>query len=751
MEKGERFRGGGALLLWLLWACLCVTACGPQAEETEKSANSAAPSPVSGLVYTSEWTPFPTQTDSFFSSCVSGEAVYVANGRGKSIQRIPLEGGEAQALPAYAPAQAEGSFLSGINSLRTGEDGTLWVVEQVTGPEINTEVLRQLDGEGAELFRFSAPGLAGKLGASSVYDMLQDNDGDIWAISDRSLAQLDREGEVRFTLPLDTDTLGTKLILLGDGRVGTLGQSRDVPGRTGVCLRVADKAAQDWGETYPLPGHTYANFVYDGGGDVLFYYLSGESLWAWRQGAEAGEQILDWMAANVDGTYVHTLSFLPDGRLAAVMSAYSGTGAGFFLLTPAEAGALPERKALTYGTMNMVTRERTAILEFNRTNPDYYITVTDYAQDTDWTAGRTRLVTEVLAGKGPDIINVGQLGGADYWEAAGLLEDLWPYIDADPEIDRGDLMERVFQAYERDGKLYQLSGEFRFMTLTGAAKAVGEAMSWTPEEFWAALENMPEGCVPLSIYGSRENMLRQLLALHGERFVDWGAGTCGFDSQAFKDLLAFCASLSDQGPEGGDAAALVSGRLMLCEWQLTDFYDVQQKSYLLGGPVTFVGYPNPWGEVGTAFFLADSLAMSSTCAYKDGAWAFLRELLLPRGDAALSAAISYFPTNRADFQRMAEAAMTPEMVNGKEVSTRGESFGELDGVMLRYDRYAVTQAEYDQLMALYNAVDRAYREDRDLNEIVTSAAGAYFAGDKSIDEAAALVQRRAEIYVNERR
>ena len=55
-------------------------------------------------------------------------------------------------------------------------------------------------------------------------------------------------------------------------------------------------------------------------------------------------------------------------------------------------------------------------------------------------------------------------------------------------------------------------------------------MTWTGEELWAALESMPEGCVPLSIYGSKENMLRLLLSLYGERFVDWEAGTCAFES-----------------------------------------------------------------------------------------------------------------------------------------------------------------------------------------------------------------------------
>lgn len=422
----------GMLTLLVLLACLCPAACGNAPKESEPPSGA----PLGAAAYTAAWTPFPGQTDSFFYSCVSGGGVYVADSWGRSILRFPLEGGEAQALPAYAPAEAgEQPAATFLSSLRAGEDGALWVVEYVTGPEvIDTYVLRRLDGEGAELFRFSAPGLARKLEASSVYDMLQDDDGDICAVTDRCFALLDREGEIRFTLPLDTDVFDTKLIRLGDGRVGALGQTRDVSGGARPCLRVVDKAAQDWGETYPLPARTYRDFVYDGSGEALFYYLKGESLYAWRQGEE--EQVLDWMAASVDGTQVRSLAVLPDGRVAAVMSVHSGTGAGFFLLTPVEAGALPERQRLTYGTMDMVSSERTAILAFNRTNPDYYIEATDYAQGQDRAAGRTRLVTEVLAGKGPDIVNIGQLG-ADYWETAGLLEDLWPYIDADPEIGRG--------------------------------------------------------------------------------------------------------------------------------------------------------------------------------------------------------------------------------------------------------------------------------------------------------------------------
>ena len=68
-------------------------------------------------------------------------------------------------------------------------------------------------------------------------------------------------------------------------------------------------------------------------------------------------------------------------------------------------------------------------------------------------------------------------------------------------------------------------------------------------------------------------------------------------------------------------------------------------------------------------------------------------------------------------------------------------------ICVRYDK--VSQEEYDQIMALYNAVDTFYRQNINLETIIEEAAGAYFAGDKSLDETAELIQNRAKLYVSE--
>ncbi len=58
-------------------------------------------------------------------------------------------------------------------------------------------------------------------------------------------------------------------------------------------------------------------------------------------------------------------------------------------------------------------------------------------------------------------------------------------------------------------------------------------------------------------------------------------------------------------------------------------------------------------RTGSSFSLYSRLAISSASEHKDGAWAFLRTLLLPSGNLT-GDNCDYFPTNRADFEKMAE-------------------------------------------------------------------------------------------------
>lgn len=757
MKKMSRVLRAGSIIP--LFALLLLTACGGKGD--------------GDIVYVPERVAFTSQLQSVSGSCAIGDTFYLlgqADNRGSGYQllRLSARGGEAEALPDYRSALPAGGGFALAGTLRAGGDGTLWVMERLLLQTVSEDrksvsaeevhILRNLDGDGRELSRFEYGSLEEKLGLGYVFDLLVDGGGDVFAKAEQGAALLDEAGEARFTLEPES-RFDSELVRLGDGRIGMTCAAADAPGEFTWSLRTVDKEAGDFGESYSLTAGTpnFAN-VYDGDGNALFYYKIGDTLKVWREGAEEGEPLANMVDAGIGAYDLNMVSFLPDGRLAIQSgNGWSGSSpVSLDILTAADAGRAQNKKTLTYATLQLTGNQRSAIMDFNRSNAEYRVSITDYSQYGNYEAAMTRLATEIGAGKMPDIID---LYGAPVsrWAANGMLEDLWPWIDGDPELSREDLMERVFQAAEIDGKLFEINRYFWMSTLTGAKSVVGDRMTWTGADMWEALESMPEGCLPTS--DSRSTMLRSLMGLDWSRFVDWGEGACDFETEEFKSLLEFCSRFPEDTARLGERG-VYEGRQMLLTTAVTGFEFPQRAKFLLGGDIAYVGYPNEWGRTGSSFSFVSSMAMSSACGDKEGAWTFLRTLLLPHDEAEIQRGLyGYFPVNKADFRKAAELAMTPEYrVNedgicelddhgGKvEISRNAESF---EGIAADCRFYAVTREEYDRLMELYHAIDTYSRWDPGLDPIVTEVAGAYFAGDKSLDETAALIQNRASLYVSE--
>lgn len=406
------------------------------------------------------------------------------------------------------------------------------------------------------------------------------------------------------------------------------------------------------------------------------------------------------------------------------------------LLCLAASEAPPERAVLTYATLGLNSGDRMAILQFNRTNPDYQIIVKDYMDysvDGSRDAAMFRLITEVGAGKIPDILAIENMPVAR-WGSAGLLEDLWPWIDRDPEICREDLMERVVHAMEMHGKLYDLTGSFQFRTMVGARDLIGDRMTWTPDDMLAVLERMPEGSIATHEGGT--GFLLDMVGLDWDRFVDWEKGVCYFDGDEFRRILEFCKNFPERVIVN-QWDNLHEGRQAVSPIFPADFQSVQMAKMVLNGEISYIGYPISQGTVGSSFASLRTISMTSACIHKEGAWAFLRTLLLPQPDGLTQS--TGFPINKADFNKMAQKAMT-------SAPAEAEVWG---GIVVQYKQ--VTQEEYHQLMELYEAVDTFYRRDPNLQEIISDTAGAYFAGDKTLEETAALIQNRAQLYVNEQK
>lgn len=799
---------GKRVLTLLLALCMLpgLAACGRDKEQEDDAGELS--------VYVPEFldTGFVGENGYFYGGCTDGQfaymlvAQYPEDGVGDAtyqLLRMPLDGGTPEPLENFRPDEKPEGFdyaYCSVNGIRAGANGTLWVEEYVGAyafdlpenfdPEkdnyweydildsISSTYRVQLDSTGNEITRFNTDELREKIDSSGFYangDMI-DGEGDLFVCTDDKIVVLDSALNILFEI--EGTNLWGNLTLLSDGSVGTVVTESDTANNTYTrLLRTVDKSAGDWGVDYELPPDVYE--AYDGSGDYLFYYMKGQSLYGYRAVTEEGEDpntfLVNLLDADISADDLEFFSFLEDGRVVIMARSYVGENRlTLAVLTPTPKSEIPEKTVLTYATMYLSQQDRGRIVDFNRGSSQYRIQVKDYSEyrtQDDYLAGVQKLNTEILAGQAPDIINVYNLPIRQYG-AKGILEDLWPYIESDPDIGgRVGLMDRVFTSAEQEGKLYQIFDTFSIGTVVGARSVVGDRTSWTLADMQAALETMPEGCALFNDYNTKENVLNMVLSMNLDSFVDWDEGKCYFDTDQFKSFLAFADQFpleydweaNSSGEWDDEYTRISEGRQMLLQESISQFQSIQMHKAEFGGEISYIGFPVEDGSVGSCFVVEDGWAMSAACADKEGAWSFMRQLLLPKYAGKDEDSFNHreFPTNKADFDWMVKAAMTPsgyetdengEQVldeNGNPIETSNWSWGV--GNSLTISVYSTKQEEYDQIMDLYNKVDRMAGIDTNVYNIVNEVAGSYFAGDRSLDDAASLIQNKVTTYVNENR
>ena len=86
----------------------------------------------------------------------------------------------------------------------------------------------------------------------------------------------------------------------------------------------------------------------------------------------------------------------------------------------------------------------------------------------------------------------------------------------------------------------------------------------------------------------------------------------------------------------------------------------------------------------------------------------------------------------------------PETGEQVEVSTGGWGWDDF-----YIEVYAMSEEQEAQLRELVGSVERCYRYDQNIMNLVTEESADFFAGNKTAEQAASLIQDRVSIYVAE--
>lgn len=683
---------------------------------------------------------------------------------------------DSSLLGIEIPENARESYSSSyINNMIEGEDGQLILIESVyasynDAPD-NVEqysdfywdynhneeklYMRVIDSTGAEIscneFDTSSFGYFYFYNGAVI-------DDNFVCVGDNGVCVFGLDGSFKFQIP--SDYWFDNLMVL-DGKSYAIGYIDD-----GYKLVEINLDTQSFGEkkSFELNGWNYIT----GGGDYDIYSNTGTSLFGYDFETGKSEKILSWINCDINGNNLNGYVVRDDGSVVTFENEwnrdYTECENRLVFLEKVPYESVPHKETITFACQYLDYNVMQSIIDFNRANDTYRIEVTDYSEyntEEDWDAGITKLSTEIVAGKVPDILSLNGLPAKQY-AAKGILADLYPYIDADPELDRSDFFENVLKACENNGGLYTTVSSFGISTVIGASSVVGDTPGWNYEQYKAALASMPEGCDPFDKYTTRDGILYSILGLDLDRFVDWNTGKCSFDTPEFIELLEFAAGFPEtydgdyEWTEEDDAPnRIASGRQMLLQMSIYNFSDIQMYDAMFGGSFTFIGWPTSEGN-GSMIQMDTGYAMSSTCKAPEVAWEFLRTFFTADYQRDNSWNL---PTNKEVYNEKLKEAMTPQYMtdengnyildeNGEKIEMDMGSWG---WGSLEIKIHALSQEEADRINSLVESTTRVYNYDDSIASIVTEQAAAFFSGQKSAADVAKLIQSKANLYVNEQR
>ena len=565
---------------------------------------------------------------------------------------------------------------------------------------------------------------------------------------------LDSQGDIKFKQEFRNDAgYVDGLYISQDGSLIITSYNNDYTKKSVVTL---NPDTGDMGESQELPGTLNSYSMYSGS-TTDFLLTNSVGIFTYNIGDQDVKPVMNYVNSDLAVNSMNNMVMLDDTHFVAAY--YDGVNydSKISYFTKVDPKDIPDKEVLVLGTYYLNGDIRQRIIEYNKTNSKYRITVNDYSSYStmdDYLAGYTQLNNEILAGNMPDILIVDSNIPVDNYISKGLLADIGKLIDNDAEISREDYLENVFEAFSVDGTLYSVVPSFYVQTMVGKTSLVGDKQGWTMEEMQNLVSTMPDD---MSIFGDITKMTFLYYIMHfcGTDFINQSTGKCTFSSQEFINLLEFAATLPDEINYDDEyymnyyttyETQYRENRTLLQYQYLYDlrYLNRNLKTYF-GESVTFIGFPN--SERNGSIINGDGgYAISSKSKNIDGAWEFIRYYLTDEYQKNLWG----FPVKRDLFMEKAkEATQRPYYMNenNEKVEYDDTYYVNNEEIVIA----PMTQEEMGQVIAFIESVNRTSYFNNDIYAIIEEEAAPFFSGQKSAADVAQIIQSRAQIYVNENR
>lgn len=604
-----------------------------------------------------------------------------------------------------------------------------------------------------------------------------------WAAADGSLNLL-VSGDNAYKLCVGPEGAVSEMVKLSDKTAEVLANCQEmVPAGDGSLL-VMYNDESDWTvswlaaydpetDTFGESGQLPDDFFWSGydtiraglASDLVYADVSG--VYRYDRGDAQGRPMMNYINSDRNITSLFAMAELDEKSFFAFYCEdymYELKAGVFEYVSPED---IENKDVLVLAGTYIDEEMRKRVVEYNRTNDRYRIVLKEYSGN-HFSEGYLTLNNDIAAGNMPDILLTSGMPVDDYIRQ-GLIADLWPLIRGDEELSKTEFMTNVFDAYSKDGKLYYVVPSFVVVTMAARTSLVGDGSDWSMEKMRQVLDGMGGEAWPIGEPLTRSDFINRAMSFCGGIFIDVEAGKCAFDTEEFISMIEFANTL----PEEIDRAALaqsgyfrtsdtqyLDNRALLMElWidSLSPSLSYQLNGYL-GGEFTLVGFPISFRAEsetasneaavnrGGAYISSENqLVLSARSENLEGAWKFVRYYLTDEYQENTQWGM---PVNKRILMEQAKRTMERPF----RIDESGEKV-EYDYTMSFNGEQMIvrplSQEQLNQLIAHMESIRNECYNNQEVMGIINEELGSYFSGQKSAKEAAALIQNRVQLYVQE--
>lgn len=751
MEKEKRRERQGRKCLQIsviaALAVLLLTSCGGRDESADNS-----------WVWVPEFTSLEMEEDSYYNIAFLGNDLYYISyqlqdeGFRYRLSGYSLTDGRLEDVPLDWQ-DGQNRFVTSLFAM--DGDGGIYIIAYVTGDDGSEMHLCKFDAEGTPAYDVE---LSGEVDSADF--LAVDGQGRAYisgSVSGKPCVLLyTAEGDYKGTAMIDAHGGGVSAMGCGqDGiiYVGCHGNSGDGERYFLMAIDFDNAKAGSSYSDYPKGD----NSVLVPGMEHDFLSYDRTSVYAYDMTTQTGETLFDWLDYDINGSYVTAVNVLEDGRILAVIRDFSSGSCELALLTKVDSTQAMQKETIVLGTLSSNSTLRNAVMQFNRSSDKYHVKIREYldTQTYDWSDALSRMNYDILSDNCPDILNLADLD-LKALVSKGLFVDLNEYLENSSQLERSDFLENLLDVYTVDNRLVTIPSYFSIKTVMGWSTEVGEEMGWTLDELMAYADVHPEA--ELFDHISRSEMMQYLMSYNEDAFIDWSAGECYFDSDAFLQLLEFVGRFPEKAegnPEQSSTPVRIQkGEVLLLEVDLVDFDSIQLPLEIYGNKGTCIGFPTADGSAGCMLVPYGAYAITVKSDVKKGAWAFLESFLVSERNSS-----SFFPALKTQLTQKAADAVKVEYLTdeagGVCLDETGEPIIKNTGMVVSYGdwEYAyhiATQEEVDLVLELISAAKPvSYSDGNEVINIINEEAEGYYQGQKTAEEVAKIIQSRVQIYVSE--